>query len=148
MKAPRFSLIPLVAVCLVALAAILCIPVLIYVAARAVWFRYKNRGKVFLVYTRRHGWNEFIRNNFIPAFAPHVEAIEYPRGCEPWPAALAHVYAAGRNKPYLAKVSLRGVRYIALHELLLPLKPHGARRADVQRELRQMLAARVGSDGP
>jgi hypothetical protein len=100
-----------------------------------------------LVYTRRHGWNEFIRNNLIPASAPHIESIEYPRGGEPWPSTLAHVYTAGKNKPYLVKVSLSGVRYIGLHELLLPLKPHGARRVDVQAELRQMLAAKVGSGG-
>jgi hypothetical protein len=145
MKALRFLLYPLIAILLVALAAILCLPVLIFLAVKAVWFRYSNRGKVFLVYTRRHGWNEFICNNLVPAFAPHIEPVEYPRGCKPWSSALSHVYAAGKNKPYLAKVSWLTVRTISLHELLLPLKQYGARRADVQAELRQMLAAQVGS---
>jgi hypothetical protein len=145
MKALRFLLYPLIAISLVAVAAVLCIPVLLYLAAKAVWFRYKNRGKSFLVYTRRHGWNEFICNNLVPAFSPDIEPVEYPRGLRPWPAALSHVYAAGKNKPYLVKVSWSGVRYISLHELLLPLKRHGARQADVQAELRQILAAQVGS---
>ena len=145
MKALRFLLYPLLTIAILALVAVLFIPLLIILVARAVWFRFINRGKVFLVYTRRHGWNNFVSNNLIPSFAHNVEPVEYPRGRTPWPWALSHVYAAGMSKPYLAEVSWRGVRHVGLHELLLPLKRHGAKRADVQAELRKMLAVQVGT---
>ncbi|HEX2476480.1 MAG TPA: hypothetical protein VHK01_17130 [Lacipirellulaceae bacterium] len=148
MKAFRFLVYPIVALLLVVLAVVVFIPVLVYLLYRlleAMWFRYSNRGRVFLVYTRRHGWNEFLCNNLFPAIAPDIVPVEYARGREPWPRLLSHIYSPGYSKPFLAKVSWSGVRYFRLHELLLPLKRHGERREDMQAELRQMLAAQVGS---
>ena len=144
MNAFKSLLQALIAIPVLALAAILCIPLLLFLLLKAAWFRYRNRGKVFLVYTRRHGWNDFVSNNLIPAFAGNIEPVEYPRGRMPWPWQLPYVYAAGRNKPYFAKVSWRGVRYVALHELLLPLKKHRTRRQEIQAQLCDMLARHVG----
>ena len=140
MKAFKSLLYPLIAIPVLALAAILCIPMLIHLLLKTAWFRYSNRGKVFLVYTRRHGWNDFVSNNLIPAFAKTIEPVEYPRGRTPFPWQLPHIYAAGESKPYVAIVSWRGVRYVALHELLLPLKQYRARRQEVQAQLRDLLA--------
>lgn len=143
MKAFKSLLYSLVAIPVLALAAILCIPILIFLVLKAAWFRYSNRGKVFLVYTRRHDWDDFVSNNLIPAFANQIVPVEYPRGRTPWPWQLQYVCTAGESKPYFAKVSWRGVRHVRLHELLLPLKEHRARRAEVQAQLRGMLAGHV-----
>jgi hypothetical protein len=144
MKAFTSLLYLLIAIPVLALAAVLCIPILVFLLLKAAWFRYSNRGKVFLVYTRRHGWNDFVSNNLIPAFVNNIEPVEYPRGRTPFPWQLPHIHAAGQSKPYFAIVSWRGVRYIALHELLLPLKQYRARRLEVQAQLRDMLARHVG----
>ena len=147
MKAFRFLVYPIVAMLVVILAVVVCIPVLVYVLyllAEAIWFRYRNRGKVFLVYTRRHGWNEFLCNNLFPAIVPDIEPVEYSRGRGPWPRLLSHVYSPGLSKPFLAKVSWTGVRYVGLHELLVPLKQYRARQPDVQAQLRDMFAPQIG----
>jgi hypothetical protein len=139
-KAFKFLVVPLVVMLVVLCLIIFCIPILVLVLGNVVWFRWRNRGKVFLIYTRRHGWNEFLYNNLFPAVVPEIEPVEYTRGRDAWPWLLSNIYSPGYSKPFLAKVSWSGIRYIGLHELLLPLKKHGARRTDIQAQLREMLA--------
>ena len=157
MKAIRFLIISIMVGVLFACAVVFWQPMLLFVwfisasigvlvVANLVRFRYSNRGKVFLVYTRRHGWNEFVCNNLIPAVPNNVEPLEYQRGGRsPWPWLLRNIHEAtyGRSKPFLAKVSWRGVHCVGLHELLLPLKPQGARRPEVQTKVRDMLASHL-----
>jgi hypothetical protein len=140
MRVFRLIAITLAIVLIMVCALVLCIPILVVLFVNALWFRYRNRGRVFLVYTRRHGWNEFLCNNLFPAVVPDIEPVEYTRGREPWPQLLSRIYSPGYNKPFLAKVSWTGIRHVGLHELLLPLKQHGARRPEIQAQLRDMLA--------
>jgi hypothetical protein len=119
------------------------IPLVAWWLLRTAWFRFSNRGRRFLVYTRRHDWNEFITNNLIPVCEQYIEAIEIPRdGRTPRPWRDAYIQAAtvGRSKPLLAEVSLLGVRCVSLNETLLPFKQHGARKPEVQRELSDLVA--------
>ena len=113
---------------------------------RAIWFRIRYRGKRFLVYTRRHGWNEFITNNLIPACEQYIDAMEIPRGGRAprlWREAQIQAATVGQSKPLLAEVSLLGVRCVRLNETLLPFKHHGARKPEVQRELSDLVARLV-----
>jgi hypothetical protein len=139
----RYLLIPVICVIGAIIVLIFGVPVAMWLIGRAIWFRIRYRGARFLVYTRRHGWNEFIKNNLIPACDQQVQAIEISRsGCAHRSWREAHIQAAivGRSKPLLAEVSLLGVRCIPLNEVLLPFKQHGSRELQVQHELKALLA--------
>jgi hypothetical protein len=142
MSAVRFLLNSLLLALLAMLLFLFAIPLVLWTLAGIIWFRFKNRGKRFLVYTRRHGWNEFIENNLFPVFDHEVEAIEIPwGGRSPWPWRVSQIHSAtfGRRKPFLADISWTGARCSELHDSLLPLKQHGARDSEVQAELRNIL---------
>jgi hypothetical protein len=122
--------------------ALFGVPIVIWRLLRIVWFRCTNRGQRFLVYTHRHGWSEFVSNNLIPAIGREFDAVAIPRGGRlPWPRRLGEIHAAtfGQPKPLVAEIWLLGVRCIPLHELLLPLKHHGARSQEIQADLREIL---------
>jgi hypothetical protein len=143
MRVVRFLLIPLVLTAIVPLLLACAIPLIVWWLLRTAWFRFSNRGKRFLVYTRRHGWNEFIKNNLVPVCEQHIETVELARcGRTPRPWRESHIRAAtiGRSKPLLAEVSLLGVRCVPLNETLLPFKRHSGRRPEVQQELSALLA--------
>ncbi len=76
MRVVRFLLIPLVLTAIVPLLLACAIPLIVWWLLRTAWFRFSNRGKRFLVYTRRHGWNEFIKNNLVPVCEQHIETVE------------------------------------------------------------------------
>lgn len=138
MRVVRFLLMQLLLAVLVPLLMALAIPLVVWWLMRTAWFRFSNRGRRFLVYTRRHGWNEFITNNLIPVCEPHIRAIEISRGGgAPRSWRESHIQAAtvGHSKPLLAEVSLIGVRCVPLNTTLLPFKQHRARKPEVQREL-------------
>jgi hypothetical protein len=138
MRVVRFLLMQLLLAALVPLLMALAIPLVAWWLTRTAWFRFSNRGRRFLVYTRRHGWNDFITNNLIPVCEPHIQAIEISRGgSAPRSWRESHIQAAtvGQSKPLLAEVSLLGIRYVPLNEKLLPFKQHRARKPEVQREL-------------
>jgi hypothetical protein len=139
----RYLLIPVICVIGAIIVLIFCVPVALWLIGRAIWFRMKYRGARFLVYTRRHGWNEFIKNNLIPACDEQVQAIEIPRsGCARRSWRESHIQAAtvGRSKPLLAEVSLLGIRCVPLNETLLPFKQHGGRKPELQGELSALVA--------
>ena len=143
MRAVRFLLIRLLLTAIVPLLLACAIPLVIWWLLRTAWFHLRNRGKRFLVYTRRHGWNEFIANNLIPVCEHQIDVIEVPRGGRSrrsWRESHIQSATVGRSKPLLAEVSLFGVRCVPLNETLLPFKLHGARKADVQQELSNLLA--------
>ena len=143
MRVVRFVLIQLLLTAIVPLLLVCAIPLIVWWLLRAAWFRFSNRGKRFLVYTRRHGWNEFITNNLIPVWEPHLEIVELARsGHTPRSWRETHIRAAtvGRSKPLLAQVSLLGVRCVPLNEMLLPFKQHRSREPELQRELSALLA--------
>jgi hypothetical protein len=143
MRVLRFLLIRLLLTALVPVLLACAIPLIVWWLLRTAWFRLSNRGKRFLVYTRRHGWNEFITNNLIPVCEQYIDAIEIPRGGRtPRSWRDTHIQAAtvGRSKPLLAEVSLLGVRCVSLNDTLLPFKQHRARKPEVQRELSDLVA--------
>jgi hypothetical protein len=142
MRVFRFLLIQLLLTAIVPVLLICAIPLIVWWLLRTAWFRFSNRGKQFLVYTRRHGWNEFVKNNLVPVCEQHIDVIELARGGRAprsWPASHIEAATVGRSKPLLAEVSLLGVRCIPLNETLLPFKRYGARKPDVQQELRDLL---------
>ncbi|HEY3392158.1 MAG TPA: hypothetical protein VGK58_05600 [Lacipirellulaceae bacterium] len=143
MRVLRFLLTRLLLAALVPALMALAIPLVAWWLMRTAWFRFSNRGRRFLVYTRRHGWNEFITNNLLPVCEPHIQAIELSRGARtPRSWRESHIQAAtvGQSKPLLAEVSLIGVRCVSLNETLLPFKQHGGRKPEVQRELSDLVA--------
>ena len=146
MSAVRFLLNSLLLALLAILLSLFAIPLVLWSLAGILWFRFKNRGKRFLVYTRRHGWNECIANNLLPVLDHKVEAIEIPRGGRsplPWRISQIHSATFGRRKPFLADISWTGTHCSELHDSLLPLKQHGARDSDVQGELRDILRSHL-----
>jgi hypothetical protein len=143
MRLLRFLLIQLLLVAIVPLLLVITIPLVVWWLLRTAWFRLNNRGRRFLVYTRRHGWNEFVKNNLIPVCEQHAEPVEVARGgptrrC--WREAHIQAATVGQSKPLLAEVSLLGVRCVPLNEALLPFKEHGAREPKVQQALSDLLA--------
>jgi hypothetical protein len=143
MRVVRFLLIQLLLTAIVPLLLVVAIPLVVWWLLRTAWFRFSNRGRRFLVYTRRHGWNEFISNNLVPVCEQHLEIVELARGGRrPRSWRESHIQAAtvGRSKPLLAEVSLFGVRCIPLNEKLLPFKQHSRREPQVQQELSALLA--------
>jgi hypothetical protein len=143
MRVLRFLLIQLLLIAILPVLLGCAIPLVIWWVLRTAWFRFSNRGRRFLVYTRRHGWNEFIANNLIPVCEQYLETIEIRRGGRtPRSWRESHIEAAtfGRSKPLLAEVTLLGVRCVPLNETLLPYKQHGGRKPEVQRELSDLVA--------
>lgn len=128
------------------LMVVLCPPLVVYLLLSTLWFRFRHHGKQYLVYTRRHGWNEFVVNNLLPVVGHTTEAVLIPHGGrDPWPWLTARIHWAtiGQKKPLIASVSWTGVHSSTLHETLLPLKSHGARDADVQQQLQAILTKRL-----
>jgi len=62
----------------IVVAVFLAVPALTYFLISGFWFRFRNHGKRFLVYSRRHGWNEFIVNNLVPVVHRDVEVVMDP----------------------------------------------------------------------
>jgi hypothetical protein len=121
------------------LAGLIFVPVILI---DVFWFRLRNHGKKFLVYTSRHGWNEFVVNNLIPAMEHTAVAVQIRRGrYQRWSNLEQHIHIAtsGLQKPLIAAVYWRGVYPQTLHGLLLPLKKHGARNATLQQQLRELV---------
>jgi hypothetical protein len=123
----------------------IAVPVLIYYAFDVFFFRVWNHGRVYLVYTRRHGWNEFVANNLLPVLG-NVDLIAKPRGGRSsWPRTTRLVTVFGVPKPYFVHVRWYGLRASSLHDLLLPLKSFGARSEEVQRTLRELQFTKLSS---
>ena len=143
MRMIRFVLIPLLLAAIVPVLLVIAVPLVVWWLIRTAWFRFSNRGRRFLVYTRRHGWNEFVKNNLIPVCERHIDTVELSRsGRSPrsWRESQIQLATAGQSKPLLAEVTLLGVRCVPLNEKLLPFKRHSARTLEVQRELRDLIA--------
>jgi hypothetical protein len=143
MRVVRFLLIQLLLVAIVPLLLACAIPLIVRWLLRTAWFRFSNRGKRFLLYTRRHGWNEFVQNNLIPACGPHIESVDVTGGGRtqrPWRESHLQAATFCRSKPLLAEVSFFGVRCVSLNETQLPFKQYGSRKREVQQELSALLA--------
>ena len=119
-----------------------------YTVARHLWLHGSNRGRTFLVVTRRHGWFDFIINNVVPVPPPGVELV-----WQDWPDrrgghARSNLYrltvAPMVSKPYLAVVRLWRNEFIRLHSELESLKRAGSKRSlETQARVREILQIRM-----
>jgi hypothetical protein len=138
----RYILIGLLLPFAIALFVVLAIPLLVMQALSVAWFRVRYRGRLFLVFTRRHGWNEFVINNLIPSIEERATPVEIPRnGRGKWPKlpTMIHNATIGLPKPFIARVNYWGVHAEPIQRLLLPMKRYGARNLSVQQQLRDLL---------
>jgi hypothetical protein len=128
-----------VLVLLAPLFVLLAIPILVWLGISRLWFQVWNHGKTYLVYSRRHGWNEFVINN-LHHVLHGATIVEQPRGHRRrWPRIVYMLNGYGLPKPFLVKVRWFGSRRIPLHALLLPFKSCGAKNETVQLQLRELL---------
>jgi hypothetical protein len=150
MKLLRTLWIPILVVFAFLIFVVIGIPLIAWHVLSNLWFRTRHHGKWFLVYTRRHGWNEFVINNLIPSVKHRAMPIQIPRGRrDRWPrvASLIHQATSGHQKPLIAKVYWWGVNAETIHALLIPLKKHGARNANVQHQLRELVENKISGNG-
>ena len=138
---------------LMLVAVILLLPLLIPImlaAAYGDWqfqrtFRREHAGRVFLVCSRRRGWQACLENNILPALPPSVTAVWLET-----PGGLQDVIRAARLRPrfvsvpYLLLVSKSEITVRALNERLLHLKRPGRRSVTAQAEAQQIIAGVLG----
>jgi hypothetical protein len=96
-------------------------------------FCWRHQGKLFLVCDSRHACHDFLRNNLLPVLPNSVEVLWYSRRARQadWPH-LNRLAKPGFPKPYLARVTWRGIRFLSLNPLLRSLKRHQKRTERVQ----------------
>lgn len=109
------------------------------------WFRVRHSGMTYIVCSRRDGWHDFVVNNLVPIvpertkvvwFEPasrNAAAREFPSSCR------RNLAQAGR--PALLTIVKGSVRIVSLQDKLLQWKPHVARDAQVQSQVRAIVAA-------
>jgi hypothetical protein len=118
-----------------------------YIVARHLWLHSRNRGRVFLVVTRRHGWFEFVMNNVVPVLPPNVDVVwqESPARTRENQTKLHRLALARTNaKPYFTVVNLWRNEVIQLHSELEPLKRASRKRSRaVQARVSSILHAQL-----
>ena len=105
------------------------------------WFCYRNAGRVYLVCSRRHGWDALLRNNLIPVVPDDVTVIraESSQGHETV-LRLARRNTNQISTPYLALVTRKGVRSRSLNHRLQGIKNRGKRSTDAQQQIAIVLS--------
>lgn len=136
-------LVPLRIVLVVLLAPVALLLVLVHGIGYGR-FCWRHRGELFLVCDPRHAWHDFLRNNLLPVLPASVETLWYGRRArvEQWPH-LDRLALPGFPKPYLVRVTWRGLRFLSLNLPLRPWKKLQKRSDAVQREVQAVVAEAI-----
>ena len=112
---PAFAILLLYALCLA-----------IYQWLWMCWFCWKYADRVFLICSRRRGWEAFLKNNAAPALPPRVTAV-WLEAPGQWQRVTRALELSGRgiSKPYLVLVTPRGLKFVPLNQRLQSLKRLG-----------------------
>jgi len=122
------------------LAAFFAICVSFYKWVWLVWFCWTHADRVYLICSRRRGWEAFLTNNAIPSLPSHIKAIWLES-----PNQLANIVRAARlggafsSKPFLILVTPFGIKSSPLNRRWLHLKPFGKRSIRVRDDARHVI---------
>ena len=126
------------------LALLIGIPMIAWALLRSWLFRKRNRGKYFLVASRRRGWNDFILNNVQPCISSQGSCVWFPRAQRDLKVVYPDVVRTlgrrsfGLVKPYLVVVRRR-LEVVPLHGRLKPLQATRRKDAATQRAVLHIL---------
>ena len=104
-----------------------------------------NKQWTYLICSGKRNWNSFVENNLLPAMPAAIAPVwfEEKREGEHVPRQSLLYSGAGLTKPYLAKITLLGIRSKSLHRSLFSLKARGKASENVQQEIRGILEAEI-----
>jgi hypothetical protein len=125
---------------LFAVAVVFALCVSFYSWLWLIWFCWTHADRVYLICSRRRGWDAFLKNNAIPSLPSHITAVWLES-----PNRLANVVRAARlggaclSKPFLILVTPFSIKSSPLNHRLLHLKPFGKRSAPVRADARQVI---------
>ena len=125
---------------------VVAIPVLLCIDwGRKRLFLTHYAGQSFLVAGWRRGWREFVANNVEPAMPSGMTCLwdrtQPDRSSAQWFLDHRIKRPAGLRRPYLVAISRteRSLRFVPLHDVLLPLKPQAKRSVETQRQVAEVL---------
>jgi hypothetical protein len=107
-----------------------------------VWFCWTNADRVFLICSRRRGWEPFLRNNVIPALPDHVAAV-WLEAPQQWTRVVRAIRASNTrlSKPFMVLVTPFGIKTTPLNERLVHLKRFGKRSSEIRADARAVIDA-------
>lgn len=127
---------------LAALFVLVAICVSVYSWFWLLLFCWMHSGRVYLICSRRRGWEPLLKNNVIPILPDCVSPVWLEA-----PGAMRNVVHAGRlahvflSKPFLVRVARFGLHSTPLNSQLAHLKPRGAVSESAQREAQNIVAS-------
>ncbi len=109
-----------------------------------LWYCITHLGELYLICSRRRGWQAFLENNLIPVLPSKVKVIwiEMPNEKRRFIQAIA----AGRSAysvPILALVTLGGIKFASLNRLLINKKHLGRSSQGTRDSVRPIIESAV-----
>jgi hypothetical protein len=129
----------------------LAVPVLLLLdRMRRTRFLVQHSGESLLVVSRRRGWRDFIINNVEPALPPRARCVWLDSEA-PSSEAMTFIRRlmtrrAGLRRPYLIVIpeGRPRMRFVPLHDALLPLKSTAKVSAETRRQVAAAIEAEMG----
>jgi hypothetical protein len=120
--------------------AVLGIAIGVFDWLRTLWYCLVHSGELYLICSRRRGWQPFLVNNLIPVLPSQVQVIwlERPNEKHRFLRSLGHRRSAC-SVPILALVTLGGIKLTSLNKQLFDMKHLGKSSQATRERLRPII---------